>query len=627
MAAIPPASRTARTARFADFELDLHSGELTRGGITIRLPDQPFRILVVLLERPGEVVTRDELRATLWTADTFVDFDTGLNSAIRKLRDALGDSAERPRFIETLPRRGYRLIASMSQPAGEDVGSDAPIRRKRMLFVGAAAALVLIGGAIGWFQFGRPSKPKIESLAILPLTNLTADRAQDYFADGITDALTAELSQLRDVRVISRTSTMQYRSRSKSLPEIAKDLDVDGIIEGTVIRSGERVRINAQLIHASDERRLWTGNYDREAGDILVLQRELAQAVASAVRAQLGGSDVRPAPQINPKAYDSYLRSRDAVGKGTNEGLVEAIAYVQDATERQPDFAAAWAAMGRYYVQGSRTALLSPDECLRRAEVAARRALELDPLLAEAHTLRAHVLNRLHWNWPEAEKEYRRALTLAPSDAAAHRAYAVFLTAQGRSHAAVLEAQRSVALDPLFLQARQDLGMALRGAGRYDEAIAEYQRALASDPNVPRAHYQLGRTYLAAGRIEKGTAELETAVKLSRLPRYLYHLGYAYGRSGRGDDARRILDELKRETRYVSPFGLAVIHTGLGDHEAALAALERAYAERAVELPELKETRELNVLAAEPRFRQLLAKMRLPPAVEPTGARRTAPAR
>lgn len=601
-----------RITRLGDFELDLQSGELRSGGRITRLPEQAFRILVVLLERPGEVVTREELRNRVWTAETFVDFDTGLNSAMRKLREALGDSAEHPRFIETLPRRGYRLIAPIDAPPADGAPADSRVSRRRAL-IAIVLAFMLLAVGVAASRFGRPAPPRITSLAVLPMTNLTADAGQDYFADGMTDALITELSRLPEVRVISRTSSMQYRDGSKTLPQIAKELNVDGIVLGTVVRSGSRVRLTAQLIHAPADRRLWMGSYDRELGDILILQRDLAQAVVTAVRAERGENfqGRKPAPPIDPRAYDSFLRSHIALGKSTNAGLEEAIAYVEDATARQPDFAAAWAAMARYYLQAAVVGLLTPQECLRRAEVAARTALELDPMLPQAHTAQGVILSRRK-QWVEAEREFRRAIDLAPSDANARRPYSTLLANQGRSAEALREARRAVALDPLFVQGRLALAQALRDAGLFDEAVASYQKALAMDPNAHRARYQLGRTYLETGKVTAAIAELETAVERSnRNLRYVSHLGYAYGRAGRSDDAREILAELRRETRYVSPVGLALVHTGLGDREAALAALEKGYEEQALELSELMESPAFDSLSDEPRFQQLLTKVRM----------------
>ncbi|HEV8659408.1 MAG TPA: tetratricopeptide repeat protein [Thermoanaerobaculia bacterium] len=350
--------------------------------------------------------------------------------------------------------------------------------------------------------------------------------------------------------------------------------------------------------------------------DILMLQRELAQAVAAAVHSELrtdGGRELRPTPQINPRAYDSLLRSRAAAGKQSVEGFREAIAYAQDAVARQPDFAAAWSAMARYYSNGAFIGLLSPQECMGRSEIAVRKALELDAALPDAHITLGNVLYRSHWNWSAAEAEFRRALQLAPGDADAHRAFSVFLTMQGNSEAALVQAQQAIALDPLSLQALQDDGRALRAAGRYDEAIAAYRRALSADPNVPRAHFQLGRTYLLAGQMQQGVVELETAVNLSkRNPRYLAYLGHAYGRGGRPSDARRILNELTRNETYVSPVGLALVHTGLGDKKAALTSLDAAYRQRAFELVELREMSAFESLRAEPRFQELMARIGLP---------------
>ena len=590
----------------------MHSGEVRTNGVTIRLSAQPLQILLLLLERPGELITRDEIRERLWPAGTFVDFDTGLNSGVKRLREALGDSAEHPQIIETLPRRGYRLIAAVEEPQLETAHAR---WWKTKAALGAAILLlsvVIVGAA---FRFGRPVVPRIDSIAVLPFANLSGDRQQDYFADGMTDALIAELAQLRDLRVISRTSIMQYKDSKKPLPQIARELNVDAILEGSVIRSGQKVHTTAQVIHAGTDRHLWTRTYQRDVGDVTIFERELARDVAGALRRESrplesSGSAVR----VNPQAYESYLRSHFAAGRQSVDGLMQAIAYAQDAIAKQPDFAPAHAACARFYYESAFVGP-SPQDSVRKAESAARKALQLDETLPLAHIILGQVLYRFHWNWVAAEAQLRRAVELSPSDSDAHRSYSVFLVMQDRSAAAVTSAQRAIALDPLSLQARQDLGRALRAARRYDEAIDSYRKALEIEPTNPRAHYHLGRTYLVAGKATEATAALETAVKLSkRNLRYLTYLGYAYGKTGRLDDARAILQELERRSgeQYVSPMGWALVHAGLGDTRATLDLLEEAYRQRAFELTEAREFAAFEYLYADPRFQELMRRVGLP---------------
>ena len=433
---------TSRIVRFGTFEADLNTRELRKSGLRIKLQGQPFEILVMLLERPGELVAREDLQQRLWPTDTFVDFDHGVNAAINRLRDALGDSAENPRFVETVPRRGYRFIApidsQVSAPSRSSVappeGSSStaivdatrvvlPIsgRRTKIIAAGLVVAIVLAFGLsssrVRGRIFGRPSQPRIQSLAVLPLVNLSGDPNQDYFADGMTEALITDLGKIGALRVISRTSVMQYKGTKKPLPEIARELNVDGFIEGTVSRSGNHLRITANLLQASPEKHLWAESYDSELGDILTVQGQVAQAVAREIQVKLTPEEQRllgSARPVNPKAHDDYLKGQYLCKRDNREGLDKAIQYFQQAINEDSNDPLAYAGLaGCYALWGWAGDIfagdLAPKDIMPKARDAALKALQLDESLSEAHTSLANVNLILDRNWSEAEREYKRA--------------------------------------------------------------------------------------------------------------------------------------------------------------------------------------------------------------------------
>jgi len=435
-------TRNSGVVRFATFQVDLRSGELRKQGVKIKVQEQPFRVLTVLLQRPGEVVTREELRNQNWSPDTFVDFENSLNTAINKLRDALGDSADNPRFIETLPRRGYRFIAPVSSdqqekspvPAEESkVGDEQPgknPRTRRWLVLAAVAVLALL--TLAYVTIRRRTKDavhsKINSLAVLPLKNLSGDPTQEYLADGMTESLIGRLSTIRGLRVISRTLVMVFRDTRISAPEIAKALNVDAIVEGSVIRKGSRVRVHAQLIRAATDEHFWSETYDRELRDVLALESDAAQSIARKVEITVTGEEharLTAARSVSPEVYESYLKGR--FNKHNSKAEVEqSIAYFEDAIKRDPTFAPAYVGLADAYDRlGTVFVGAPPTEARQKQMSAARKALDLDPTIAEAHVLLADVLQR-RWQWVDAEAEYRRALDLNPSDSAAHIGFAMW---------------------------------------------------------------------------------------------------------------------------------------------------------------------------------------------------------
>jgi TolB-like protein/DNA-binding winged helix-turn-helix (wHTH) protein/Flp pilus assembly protein TadD len=611
--------------RFGDFEFDPRSGELRKRGLRVKLREQPGQILTLLLARPGELVTREEARGALWPGRTFVDFDVGLNSAIKRLRAALDDSAEAPRFVETLPRRGYRFIAAVEAPAVPiPVAPEVPVppaeggRPRRR----AAAAIVvagLLGGLIvsgTWmWRRGQPPPLPIRSLAVLPFENLSADPAQDYFADGVTDALTTELAQIRALRVISRTSAVRYKGAKKPLSQIVQELGVDAVVEGAVARSGGRVRVTAQLIHAPTDAHLWAHSYERELRDVLVLQREVAAAIASAIQVELRPVEKRRLERgeaVHPEAYEAYLKGRFYWSKRSPEDLLRAVTYFQQAIEKDPGYAPAYSGLSDAYRLFDLEGLAPPRECMPKAETAARKALALDDTLAEAHASLAGVLYRYQWQWDAAEKEFQRSLELDPNSAEGHRAYAVYLMTVRRHEDALVEARQARTLSPLSPVINVELATALVRVGRYDEAIERLHHTLEIDPRFPRAYVGLAAAHEGKGDRARAVSDLEKSAALSPHSPNPW-LGYAYGVTGRRSEAVKILSELEKHSRqrYVSPQSFAVVHLGLGDKDRALGLLEKAYEERSFEVLGFSGGL-FDRLHDEPRFQDLRRRMGLP---------------
>ncbi len=613
--------RPSAPIRFGVFDVDLHSGELRRQGVKVKLQQQPFQALVMLLERPGEVVTREELRKKLWPAQTFVDFDRGLNKAINRLREALGDDADNPRFIETLPQRGYRFIAPVEaqldlrvQPSeGSGLATTSSARRWLL----ASAVMVL---AIPLLTFGLlrdrllpRTAPRIESVAVLPLQNLSAEPGQEYFTDGMTDELITQLAKIGSVRVISRTSSMQYKGVRRSLPAVARELNVDAIVEGTVLRSGERVRITAQLIRARDDRHLWAESFERDVHDVLTLQGEVAQAVARQIQVKLTAEQqttLARARPVNPQAHEAYLKGNYFLRP---DRLDKSIEFFNQAIALDPGYAQAYAGLSLANVYLGIFGLIPSGEAYPPAKVAAMKALELDETLAEAHNALADVKKGYDWDWAGAETEYKRALELNPSDALAHSWYADYLSKMRRHEEAVAEARRARELDPISASRTAVLGMFLYRAHRYDEAIETCYKALELDPNYPNAFWFLALAREQKRELPQAIAALEKAASTSNTPLFRALLGHAYALAGERAKALSALDELKAlsRRRYVSPLDIALVHTGLGDRDSAFQWLEKAYQERTMRIQELPEPH-FDSLRSDPRYKDLIRRIGLP---------------
>ena len=608
-----------RVIRFGTFELDVASGELRKQGRKTRLTPQSFQVLMLLLDHRGEVVTRDALRQKLWPADTFVDFDMGLSSAVKKLREALGDSAENPRFVETLPRRGYRFIAG-----GDELAAPASTRRSWAWSVPVAGAVLAIalaalfaGGGREWLSrsVATGTAPvEIKSIAVLPLENLSGDVSQDYFADGMTDALITELAHIGRLRVISRTSVMQYRTARKPVHEIARELNVEAVVEGTVLRAGGRVRITAQLIHAPTDRHLWAKSYERELRDVLALQAEVARAIAQAIQVEVRPDEHRMsrAPALNPDAYEAYLKGRFYWNMRGRENLRKAAGYFQQATRQDPTYAPAYSGLSDTYRIFDQYGV-APSECMPKAEAAARKALALDDTLSEAHASLAGVLYRYHWDWDGAEREFRRALDLDPNYAEGHRAYAMYLLTIRRDGEALSQVRRAGDLSPLSPVISVEVASALTRVGRYDEAVEQVRSTRELEHASPRVNQTLAMVYLRQGDLLKAIEALENRrVRQGRSAAPGPWLGYLYGATGRSAPALAALQSLEKRSReeFVSPQHFAIVHLGLGHQKEAFAYLERAFEQRAFELLGFSGPL-FDLLHDDPRYRDLVGRMGL----------------
>ena len=639
--------------RFGVFELDTDSGELRRHGLKIRLPDQSFQILKELLSRPGEVVTREELRRVLWPMDTFVEFEVGLNSAVRKLREALDDSADNPRFVETVPRHGYRFIAPVAVPAGELVrvqvqpspaaappvapGPAAVVassaeavasqpRRWRLTDRRAAGVLIVLcaviltaaGAAMNqrWGSLLRrdAAGEPIRAFLVLPFENLTGDVAQNYFVDSVTDALTVNLAQVEGLEVISRTTALQYRQTGKRLSEIGRELPVNGIVSGTVVRSGTGVRITAQLGRVATDRVEWGKAYEGELSHMLDLQQRIASDVAVAAGLAPPPSHRRRAAQtIAAEAYDAYLKGLTTRGQFT---FSRAVAYFEQAIAIEPDFAEAHAALAVTQIQFLFGGPFSPHEAVPKAEAAARKALQLDDTLAEAHLALGQILALYHWRWEDSAKALQRAVEGRNGAGDLTAAVSLSLMHQGRFDDAITAAERGRKRDPLSVGAQVAVGTAYRGGGQYDRALAELRSALAMSPGNNRVRFQLGVTFAAIGRMDDAIRELEVAARPAQghNSRVEAFLGYAYAAAGRTADARAVLKELDahRRDEYVSAYGIALIHDALGEKEPAVAALQRAYEDHAIEFAQVGQYPPFKAIAAEPAFQKVMQQVGLP---------------
>jgi TolB-like protein/DNA-binding winged helix-turn-helix (wHTH) protein/Tfp pilus assembly protein PilF len=628
-----------RVIRFDSFEVDVRAGELRRDGTTIGLQQQPLRVLTLLLERAGDVVTREELREAIWPAGSFVESDEGIDAAVYKLRSALGDSAEYPRFVETLPRRGYRFIGAVDPPETlgrgatgspvEDQALRAGSKHRSLVVTAGLAGLaaLLLAASVGGLRDrlrGQGSSERIHSLAVLPLGNLSGDPEQDYFAEGMTEALITRLGGVGGLRVISHTSTMHYKDAHETLPEIARQLNVDAIVEGAVLRVGQRVRITAQLVQASTDRHLWAETYERDVRDVLALQDEVARAISNEIQVRLSPrnetrwTDARP---VNSRAYEAYLKGRHELNEWTDQGLKRSLGYFEQAIREDSSYAPAWAGLSDAYGLLSLFGFLPPQLALPKAKEAALRAIDLDETLSEAHVSLSGVSMHLEWSWSAAERELRRAIALNPNNAMAHQWYGYLLSATGGFDAALAEMKRALQLDPLSANKQNALAATFYRAGRYDEALHYFSEVPDPDANSETRHRRMAAIYERKGMLREALAELLTALRLAGKQDVAASVERTYLSSGYPEAKKTFLvrDLLETQRRATGTYprslasDIAADYALLGEQDKAVEWLETAVRDREGPLMYLEVDDRFEAVRSDVRYRDIARRIGLVP--------------
>ena len=627
-----------RSLRFGVFEANLAARELRKHGVRVRLAGQPFSILSMLMEKAGEVVTREEMRQKLWAADTFVDFEHSLNSAIKKLRNALSDSAENSRYIETIPRIGYRFIAPIESlevpgpppaPATAlvppETGEEHASAKRSQAWLLVAGAVLLVSACLSvWKWRGswrNDSGSEIRSLAVLPLDNLSGDPAQEYFADGMTDELITNLAQIQSLRLISRTSVMHYKGARKSIRQIAGDLNVDAVVEGTVLQSGNRVRISAQLIQVKNEKHLWAHSYESDVSDVLKLQQQVAKEIVEQIRPKVTpGEQARltQARSVDPEAHEAYLKGRYVLEQNTVEGAKHAIGLFESAIEHDPEYAQAYSGLADSYSQLGGL-LGAPDRTIdAKLRQAARKAAALDDGLAEAHASLGIEYQR-EWKWTESEKELQRAIELNSNYALAHLDYGYLMILSGETDRALSEFKRALELNPASPGTNMGLGWGYFFAQRYDEAIQQANTTVELNPGLNEVHLLLGVCYSHKGDEQKGFSEWLKVMRMSgdsQLADKLQHVAATAPAARAKERMGRVIVAylLKKSKRqYVSPLEIARAYSGnVGDYAQAMVWLQKSYDEHVDTLPWIKLDPDFDGMRSNKRFRELQARMGVP---------------
>jgi len=634
-----------------DFEVDLRACELRHFGRALKLERIPLQVLLILIEQKAQLVTREEIAEKIWGKDVFLDTDNSINGAVRKIRQVLKDDPQQPHYVETLPGRGYRFIApiadgELSAPATQSAKietgpapeqpttkesrngpgeSPAAIawpqsRRFRWLIAFVSACVIGVVAWIGWHYFlGASTGSRIRSIAVLPLQNLSGDPAQDFFADGMTEELITELSRIQSLRVISHTSVMEYKGTRKHLPQIAHELGVDGVLEGSVIRENDQVRVTVQLLDGPNDRHIWSEAYERPLHGVLNLQREVAEAVSQQIRIQLTPEQqarIGSAPTVNPEAYDAYLRGRYILSNQFTMGqsLLQAKSYFEESIRKDPNFAEAYSGLADAYLYLALFRHAPHEAAIQSAHDALRKAAQLDDSVGEIHDTLGTISWQHDWNWIEAERQYDQASATAPSYPCAHEDRAGFLAFLGRRAEALAELIRinQIDLGPSASMTEQGVYYQLRD---YPSLVVAGKRGLASNPNEWVEHRALGTGYEGTGKLPEAIAEYQKAVELSNGDQDASaSLAHAYAAIGKKGEAEKILRDLELQSKdiYVSPYILATVYAGLGEKDKAIQFLEKAYDERSLEISSnLKADLRLDNIRSDPRFQDLVRRVGL----------------
>jgi len=627
--AMDQVSQTRKAFRFGAYDLDLAGQELRKGGVRVRLQPKPFRILTILLETAGTTVSRDELKKLLWAPDTFVDFDHGLNSAINKIREALNDSADAPRFIETLPN-GYRFIGALdseqtvpTDPAvclpESTAGGAGKIHWWRphsgVIAVATACLLVTSLFAVRYqLAFFSQPKIKIESVAVLPLRNLSGDASQEYFSDSLTDELITQLAKISSLRVASSASVMRYKNTNSSVSEMSRDLKVDAFVEGSVIRSGDKVRITAQLIDAKTDRHIWAEDYNSEMRDILVLQNNIATSIASKVQAGIAPAGIRkqsPPHQVDPRAYDAYIKGRGHFFRRQPKDLEHSADEFRQAIQFDPNYAPAYAGLANSYGFLTGMGLFGRDEGWKLSEDMANKALALDPCSAEAHSALAAKALGYDWDWPAMEREIQLGLECDPRYAELYNLNSHYLAYMGRFDESIAAARRAQELDAV--SQRHCLQRSLRLGRRFDLYLEELNNVFHTNP----AAFHAGVAYVHKARKEyaQEVEETDQALRFEGCIACAERLAMAYARGGYHGWLEAKLAELKRRSgeEYVDPLEYAQIFAALGKADLTMKYLEAAFREHSFWLLRLQSDVAYDGLHSDPRYQGLVRQIGLPP--------------
>ena len=639
------AAEPIRSYEFGVFTAEVTAGELRKHGVRVKVQERPFQLLVCLLEKPGEIVSRDELRQRLWPDGTFVDFDHNISSAINKLRTVLNDSASNPRFIETVGSRGYRFLADVKRIPSDPATASQPTKQqppevpivtatiaskpKGWWKLVAGIALFMSVFVAGYFQWVRKTSKSNAPVArvmvaVLPFQNLTGDPAQDYFSDGLTEEMIAELTRLNQdhLGVIARTSVMLYKQSPKPLDQIGRELGVQYVMEGSVRRDLSRVRITAELIQVKDQSHLWAREYDRELKNSLAVQSEIAQEIGDEIQISLGESNGvkaanHPAPTHSTasyEAYDLYLKGRYFWNKRTRAGFLQAASYFQQAIAKDPKYASAYAGLADTFGLMSTWYAAPQQEFMPKAKAAALNALALDDSLAEAHASLALVAENYDYDWQTAEKEFRRAIQLNPDYATAHQWYAEYLAWQGRFDEALAESERARQLDPMSLIIATDRGAILFYARKYDRAVDQFRAVLDMDPGFGNARGFLAATYVQQGKFAEALKENELMENGEDPPWYWAFTAYIYNHSGNVAQAQHALarfEALSPSLRSDALLARLIAYNGSTQHEKVMSLLEQAYKEHSPAVTDIKVDPRYDNLRKDPRFQDLLVRVNL----------------